>query len=54
MASVINSDNILTVPKSQLLQSQGGHFDVESRAVLDRASPFALGVQIPAAAPRFS
>lgn len=44
-ASVITCDNVLTVPKSLLLEDPIGHLGAEKRASLDRALRYALDIQ---------
>lgn len=43
--SVINCDNVVTVPKAVLAERQLGRLDVEKRAALDRALRYALDIQ---------
>ena len=43
-ASVINCDNVLTVPKSDLDTDAVGRLDEVTRAALDRAMRFALDI----------
>jgi mRNA interferase MazF len=44
-AGVITCDNVLTVPKSLLLEGPVGRLGVEKRASLDRALRYALDIQ---------
>jgi mRNA interferase MazF len=43
--SVINCDNVVTVPKSLLDQSAVGRLAPDKRAALDGALRYALGIQ---------
>ena len=43
--SVISCDNVVTVPKSALVESPIGHLDLEKRAALDRALRYALDIK---------
>ena len=43
--SVISCDNVVTVPKSVLIENPVGHLDIEKRAALDRALRYALDIQ---------
>jgi len=43
-ASVINCDNVLTVPKVDLDPQPVGHLDEVTRAALDRAIRYALDI----------
>jgi mRNA interferase MazF len=44
-ASVISCDNVVTVPKSMLIDNPVGHLEVEKRAALDRALRYAIDIQ---------
>jgi mRNA interferase MazF len=44
-ASVINCDNVVTVPKAVLAEGPSGRLGVEKRAALDRALRYALDIQ---------
>jgi mRNA interferase MazF len=44
-ASVISCDNVVTVPKSMLVENPVGYLDFEKRAALDRALRYALYIQ---------
>ena len=43
-ASVISCDNVVTVPKTVLIENPLGHLGVERRAALDRALRYALDI----------
>jgi mRNA interferase MazF len=44
-ASVVTCDNVLTIPKLNLVEDPVGHLGVEKRAALDRALRYALDIQ---------
>jgi mRNA interferase MazF len=44
-ASVINCDNVVTLPKAVLAETPLGRLDVAKRAALDRALRYALDIQ---------
>lgn len=44
-SSVINCDNVVTVPKAVLAERPLGRLDVEKRVALDRALRYALDIQ---------
>ncbi len=43
--SVINCDNVVTIPKSALTEKPVGHLNDEKRSSLDRALRYALDIQ---------
>lgn len=43
--SVISCDNVVTVPKSVLIEDPVGHLGIDKRAALDRALRYALDIQ---------
>jgi mRNA interferase MazF len=43
--SVISCDNVVTLPKSSLMESPIGHLDLEKRSALDRALRYSLDIQ---------